>query len=236
MVMIYGVKRINRIGAALFRQLLHTLPIEKQKLINFKIHKEDKELVLISQILLRFTLLHDFKIKHEYMKISIGKYGKPFLKDVSKLHFNLSHSGDWAFLAVSDKGIGIDVEKEMEIDIDIARKYFSPVEYEYLNDIKNDKINNIFFEIWTLKESYVKALGVGLNKSLNSFSIMYHGNGYKIIDSDQGNKHNHWKFNHLKVDEKYHVSACFHNNMFLDSIKLIESRDLVNNYLYENVK
>ncbi|HEV2614925.1 MAG TPA: 4'-phosphopantetheinyl transferase superfamily protein [Gammaproteobacteria bacterium] len=88
--------------------------------------------------------------------------GKPILKHFPNIHFNLSHSEDIALCAVSNNPVGIDVEylnKNMDY-LSIAKRFFNPVEYEFIKSQENFKL--AFFKLWTQKEAYLKSQGKGI--------------------------------------------------------------------------
>ncbi|MDR1363517.1 MAG: 4'-phosphopantetheinyl transferase superfamily protein [Spirochaetaceae bacterium] len=93
--------------------------------------------------------------------------GKPYIEGGP--HFSVSHSGDWAVLAVCGKPVGVDIEVCSTFrDTDgIARRAFHPAEYaDALRDIK------MFYKIWTAKESYIKMTGGGLT-GLSNFRVIF---------------------------------------------------------------
>lgn len=99
--------------------------------------------------------------------------GKPYLTN-QKLHFNVSHSGLWVVIAWGSSSVGIDVE---QIQMDrgkeaLARRYFSEDEQAYLFSGGEQERAERFFRIWTGKESYLKYLGTGIDRPLNSFSVL----------------------------------------------------------------
>lgn len=104
--------------------------------------------------------------------------GKPRLAEASApvpLHFNLAHSHDTALLAFSPQGpLGVDVEKLQEPyeGEKIAGRYFTPEELSYLQSLPAAERARGFFRLWTLKEAYLKALGLGFQGGLDSFSIL----------------------------------------------------------------
>lgn len=118
--------------------------------------------------------------------------GKPYLTECKGLYVNLSHSGDYAVCALCDTPVGVDIQRRGECDIKIAERFFTAQEVKFING-SNDK-NEAFFEIWTKKESFVKAVGKGLSIPFGSFSALadtveYEGKLYKfrqfsIKDSD----------------------------------------------------
>ncbi len=125
----------------------------------------DRQLSLGAEILLKHSLT---KIGICDPIISVGKYGKPCLSNYPHIHFNLSHSRDYVVCAVSDSPVGVDVEHIHGMEDDVAKHYFSGSEYEYI--LKNNK-KEAFFELWVLKESYMKMTGQGFHLDLNEFAI-----------------------------------------------------------------
>ena len=90
------------------------------------------------------------------------------------MDFNLSHSGDYALIAIArGRKIGVDVEHfrdELEIE-KIARRFFSENENAELKSIHQDQQQIGFFNCWTRKEAYIKAHGLGLSLPLDSFDV-----------------------------------------------------------------
>jgi len=96
--------------------------------------------------------------------------GKPYIKN-SNIFFNISHSGQYVVLAQSSYEIGVDIQKHKKQNLDVARRFFAKSEYEHLMSV-NDK-NKEFFRLWTLKESYMKALGKGFSLPMCDFEIKF---------------------------------------------------------------
>jgi 4'-phosphopantetheinyl transferase len=112
--------------------------------------------------------------------ISFGAnaYGKPHLMDADNwLQFNLSHSGEWALLAVTAIGpVGVDVE-QVRKDFggeEIARRFFSASEVDALLALPASLRTEAFFLCWTRKEAFIKAVGMGVSFPLESFSVSLH--------------------------------------------------------------
>jgi 4'-phosphopantetheinyl transferase len=100
-----------------------------------------------------------------------GEFGKPLLAD-SPLHFNLSHSGSLVAAAVTESGpCGVDIEEKRNLE-DLHRLIgsFSREEQNFVRGHRSG--SSAFWQIWTLKESYLKAHGVGLRAELASFSVV----------------------------------------------------------------
>ncbi|KAD4981895.1 hypothetical protein E3N88_18566 [Mikania micrantha] len=96
----------------------------------------------------------------------------------SQLHFNLSHTSSLIACGVTiGSPIGIDVEEKqrtMKSNIlSFAKRYFSCEEVEVLSAILDPEVQRQeFLKLWTLKEAYVKALGIGFSGApFNTFTI-----------------------------------------------------------------
>jgi len=119
-----------------------------------------------------------------YLAVSPGdlafeqtQYGRPFLSAALNplmLSFNLSHSQDLGVFAISShKCLGIDVEA-IRADFggeDVAESHFAPAEFQELVSLPEAQRPQAFFNCWTRKEAYVKALGAGLQIPLDSFEV-----------------------------------------------------------------
>ena len=106
------------------------------------------------------------------LRYGFSGHGKPYLTAPEAIPFNLSHSGDYVMCAVSDEEIGCDVEQIRAMDPEIARRFFHPAEYEAISSAPTPELaNDLFFRYWTLKESFLKATGLGITFPLNAFRI-----------------------------------------------------------------
>jgi len=102
-----------------------------------------------------------------------GARGKPRLSAHPALHFNLSHSGQLALIALGAIEVGVDVEKQRHLESlrEIARRHFSAAEVEELEAAPAAAQLQAFYRCWTRKEAYVKALGHGLTLALDVFDV-----------------------------------------------------------------
>ena len=134
--------------------------------------------------------------------VATDKHGKPYFVN-SDLKFNLSHSGRYVVAAVSDYEIGIDIQKKKADKHRIAEKNFLQGECAYINAGANDEERHQrFCEVWTLKEAYLKNIGMGLRKPLNSFEIVFRPEGPVIRNQIE------FKCTQFKMNDKYIVSIC----------------------------
>jgi 4'-phosphopantetheinyl transferase len=108
-----------------------------------------------------------------------GPQGKPMLAPTlqnvsSTLRFNASNSGNLAAYAFAHGcEIGVDVERHRALpDFEnIARRFFSPEETAELLELSPGEKTSAFFNCWTRKEAFIKALGGGLSIPLDSFRV-----------------------------------------------------------------
>jgi 4'-phosphopantetheinyl transferase len=104
-----------------------------------------------------------------------GTYGKPALSGRGEglLKFNVSHSHELALVAVGDVEMGVDVEaiRPMADADEIASRFFSSREVADLRALPLTLRDAAFFACWTRKEAYLKALGSGLARPLDGFTV-----------------------------------------------------------------
>lgn len=159
--------------------------------------QKDKKLCIGVDILLNHALE---KIGINNPIIDTHRYGKPYLKNYSSIQFNLAHSEDYVICAVSDTPVGVDIECIHDIDLDVAKNYFDSDEYEY---ILNSNNINAFFELWVLKESYMKMTGLGFSMDPKDISIKI-DNGMRLINTQNNCKLGLWNV----CDGNYIVGLC----------------------------
>jgi 4'-phosphopantetheinyl transferase len=89
--------------------------------------------------------------------------GKPFfLTDTGRFDFNISHSGEYVVCLAGAGSAGVDIERIRPMDGEVAARFFTPGERRYLEERPEAEKDGAFFTLWTMKESYLKALGHGL--------------------------------------------------------------------------
>lgn len=100
-----------------------------------------------------------------------GEHGKPYLKDFPHIHYNISHTDGLVACAIGDRQVGIDVERIRPFRQNILKKVFSEAERHRMEEIPESERSQYFFRIWTLKESYLKAAGLGITVPLTTISF-----------------------------------------------------------------
>lgn len=137
-----------------------------------------KESYIASRWLLRKVLARYTGVPSAMVELLRTEKGKPYLPQ-SDIHFSLSHSGDWALLAVGKvELIGVDVEAVRATrDLSsIAESYYHPQEFTQLQMLAGAAQNDYFYRLWTLKEAFFKATGTGISAGLEKIAFDLAGN------------------------------------------------------------
>lgn len=176
----------------------------RRKTDGFRLQK-DRKLSVGAEILLMHGL-EQMGININETAYKYGTNGKPYLAGRQDVYFNLSHSEDIVICAISSQEIGCDVEKISEINLGIARRFFSTEEYEIITAGKTEEeMRDIFFRLWTLKESFIKLTGRGLSLPMNSFCI--HFDTDKISVKQKLDDRTYY-FKEFNLQRDYKCSIC----------------------------
>lgn len=210
MTQIYALPIPQLINSTDYDFLASKLSADKRRQIAKYVYKEDAYRSLLGEILIRTVIQKECKIANEDIVLIKNQYGKPGLPDHTTFSFNLSHSGDWVVLIWGHGKVGIDVEEIRPIDLHIAENCFSLVEYEELLSRKDSERIHYFYDLWTLKESCIKAIGTGLSTPLNSiiFQILP-DEEIKLNPNPFG-----LYFKQYHISPHYKLSACTSTNEF----------------------
>jgi 4'-phosphopantetheinyl transferase len=143
------------------KRLLPLLEPNRLKKMNSYRNSDDRLRCLVGGLLMDY-------IAHG-QEIMFTKYDKPFLS--AGPYFNLSHSGDYVCLVVSKSSpVGIDIERQRKEDfVALGMSAFHPDELTFF---LQDPGMNLFFDIWTKKESYIKMIGTGFSLDSSNFCIL----------------------------------------------------------------
>lgn len=109
--------------------------------------------------LLSYAVSDTYGISADSLVIKTGEHGKPYF-DGCTVQFNISHSGDYAAAAVCDLPVGIDIQCMRRVKDKMIERLCSSEELEYISSA-GDK-DRAFIRLWALKESYIKAIGMGM--------------------------------------------------------------------------
>ncbi|MBK6278499.1 MAG: 4'-phosphopantetheinyl transferase superfamily protein [Gammaproteobacteria bacterium] len=161
---------------ALLADYLSLLDTDEARRLDRLVFARDRHRFLVSHALLRYLLsLYGGRQAASWQFLK-GPHGKPELapgQGARAPAFNLSHSGSLALLAVSEGAglLGVDIEchRAMRNFQGLATRNFAPSEAARLPGLDGAELAGEFYDLWTLKEAFVKACGAGLSQSLADF-------------------------------------------------------------------
>lgn len=155
--------------------------------------------------LLAYGLYKEKGIIYKKEPILKNPWGKPGLKNHPNTYFNISHSINCIVCAISDRSpIGIDVEKVRPFNEYVAKKVCSTEEKRRIYS-KEDSQKE-FFRYWTLKESYIKAIGKGISYPMKDVNFNISSN--ECIHSNVED----WRFLLLDDMDGFITALCYINS------------------------
>lgn len=118
-------------------------------------------------------------------EVETGKNGKPYLKHFPDIHFNISHSDDYAACAVGEISCGLDIQKIKSVHTKrLLLRTLSEKEYTCVK--KAAEPEKEFCKYWTLKESYLKWTGEGITKDLATLAMSGWHQHFSFDDAYEG--------------------------------------------------
>ena len=211
MVELYYCKLPSTRESTVIDTLLFHVPKERQIRLKRFVKIDDAYRSLIGDLLIRFALKERYGSIDRELKIETNDFGKPFLWEYPSFQYNVSHSGEYVVCVVHDEAVGVDIEYIGPYDLHLAKELFKEEEYQDLLNANDDRLG-AFYDIWTLKESYVKAVGEGLSKPLKDFSMKKHNNGFiHVTDVHTKRQIKDYICRQYQVDSRYRLSVCAHH-------------------------
>lgn len=206
-------------------EMLKLLPKETRKKVNAFARSNDAQRSLLGELLARHLLRNATGALLPDEPFTTGDKGKPAYDGFKGIHFNITHSGEWVAVALSSGCVGVDVEKMRKIPEGVARRFFSEAENQWLDSAQTEaERKDIFFTLWTLKESFLKAIGKGLTKSLNTFTIRRAGNRQFELELDEETRG--FKLCAFEFRDGYKLAACAQDGEFMQKVRFVDAGKL----------
>lgn len=215
------------IPEAYWNHFLSQVSAERRAQASRFVRQADAYRSVLGEILTRVTLSKLTGLRPAELSFTRNSYGKPSLIHHSDVQFNVSHSGDWiALISGGTDELGVDVEKIAPIDMQIAERFFSPTESQFLAAEPDDRRLETFYRLWTLKESYIKAVGMGLSMPLDSFAILPdEGGGWHC---EQAEAH---RFYSQRLDDQHMLAACSAGGELPSKREVVTLQDLYTEFV-----
>lgn len=185
----------------------------------------DRLAFLATRVLVRTVLSHYEPVSPVDWRFAANEYGRPRIAGgiESQTDFNLSRTNGLIVCAVARGAeLGVDVEHlRPEVTLDIADRFFSAIEAAALRTLPLKEQSRRFYDYWTLKESYVKARGLGLTIPLDRFAFILEGNRPPRIEIDPalGDSPRNWQFVQCCPTNEHVVSLCIRRSQTVEVVQ-----------------
>ena len=189
-------------------------------------NRTERNRSITAGLLLRYAFLREGYTVQDWLEVQIeqGKYGKPMLKGYDKLHYSLSHSGDWVVCGVDSEPIGIDIQQMRPYRLELAARFYHEREYQHLRAVTNEEQRCIqFYQMWAAKESYAKLTGRGIGGGIDRYLTE---ENYRQICDQYTQVSAFMKIYHTISD--HIVSVSSYQNEFPEQIMIITDNELWN--------
>ena len=189
------------------------------------VFREDYLRSFYAECLLRFILCQKLELANSNINILYTKYGKPYIYG-ENIKFSISHSGDWVMVAISNMPVGVDIERIHHKDTYIIEKIFSSDEKKeiYENfDVSDEK----HYELWTLKESYMKFTGLGFQLPLDQCEFKKTSHGYVLEN------YNQLQFRSFRLMSDYMISVATFVGIYVNTLNIVKP-SMIYDYFWRN--
>ncbi|MFN8008647.1 MAG: 4'-phosphopantetheinyl transferase superfamily protein [Terriglobia bacterium] len=189
-------------------KLLGTLSTDEMERANRFQFEQHKHRFITAHGVVRVILARYLGEEPADLRFVYGPYGKPALGHFSKanpLYFNFSHSQGLGILSLALCDVGVDIEhiRPIEDFQALAKNHFSSCESEILNRVPPGDRLTSFYTCWTRKEAFIKAIGKGLSRPLDSFTVSLAPGDLPCLVSAEGEDASQWSILDLPVGKNW---------------------------------
>ncbi len=205
---------------------------ERARVLRLKFDRHRRE-SLATRALMRTALSYGRTVAAQDWQFKVNAQGKPAVDCAAEgnrgLQFNLSNSlGLVVCLVAEGAEVGVDVEplERSEQILKLAPQVFSAAEQAQLWALEGAEKLDRALSLWTLKESYIKARGMGLALPLDKFSFLFEPDNIRLeMDASLGDRPERWRFCHL--DHAGHRIAVMVERADGGELELLEARPIL---------
>ncbi len=206
-------------GEGVLNKYHNLLNIEENTKLNRFRFSKDRHQFLVSRALLKSVLsLYHVRVSANDWEFRCNQHGKPEIANQSvdnPVQFNLAHCDGLIVLAITKNNeIGVDVEQlnRPRSLFELAATSFSAIEQATLSKLPENKRSKRFIELWTLKESYIKARGQGLSVPLDQFGFyLEEKNGITFsCDLPLRKPADQWRFWQFQYSDEFIIAFAMH--------------------------
>lgn len=205
-------------------ELMRFLPGPSREKLRLITNPESLERSLLGELLARYCLVRFAGLDPGTLTFGYAEKGKPYLMGHSGIYFNISHSAEMVVCGLAASEVGIDVEHFRKVNLRVAERYFSPVELEDLMALEGISRDEYFFTLWTIKESYLKAIGSGLTRSLSSFTVVKSDGSYSLTGDEHAPTYSLATY---RLSGGYFLAACCAGETFPGEIPILRGSEIL---------
>lgn len=205
-----------------FNETLQNIsPYRRNKIALLK-NESDKRRGLGASVALD-KALRDYGLKERDMEYELGERGKPFLRHYPEIHFSISHSKDYAICSIGNEELGNDIEWVRNGKENVAKRFFAAEELEWIEKAPDyGEKDRRLFQIWTIKESFLKATGFGISFPLKDFAAVITEDGKVLIRHAVNDKTYYIKEYMIPADSdtqpEYRIAVCSTDSEFAENL------------------
>lgn len=216
---LYVVQLPQEFPQNLFEKLLKCVDSTQLERILTCKNKSTAQSTLMGDIFVRYLAANLLHMKSVDFRYGYSINGKPYLMGCDTFQFNISHSGQYVAVSAGPFETGCDIQKYESNYHGMEQIVFNKAEQKLIQSDKD------FYRLWTLKESFLKAIGTGflddptkytVSNKIGSTKILYHHNEYRFHEFDELNN--------------YAVSVCA-NGEISNEINIISFEKIINTVL-----
>lgn len=188
----------------------------RQRVLNLRKPADRQVRALLYGVLEEFLYggKHELSLPTESWRLSRSEHPivaypghKPSISGVRNLHFNISHSGAMGVASFSCRQVGVDLQRSVVPATDIAGEFFHPREQAFLECRHGEERSRDFVRMWTMKEAYAKALGLGLHMPFREFSVIDRRDTWARVLGSCFTTHR-FTIDYRLLDDGYHLAQC----------------------------
>ncbi len=194
--------------------LYDLLSVDEKKRASKYRSEKDRSFFIIARGIIRKIISYYLAVDPKIISFFYNNYGKPYINHYRFLCFNISHSEDLLMCIIAkNREVGIDVERIIDLDNYelIAQRFFSYNEYLNLKSVPQKYRLSSFYECWTRKEAFVKAIGNGFSYPFNQFEVSLMPNEPAVLRSIEGNVMHakKWYLHTINFFQEYKIACAF---------------------------
>lgn len=172
--------------------------------------QKDKLLSLGAEYLL-MQACSEYGIDYKKQKVKLTENKRPVFENC-EFDFNIAHSENRVMCVISKNRAGCDVEFVKPIDMEIAKRFFNNREYEEVMACETEEQRiDMFYRMWTLRESFVKCTGTGLIMKTDEYRVTLKESEPKVLQTYDSKKYRLFEFNN---NDGYKYACCMQSSFY----------------------